>query len=156
MIVTRYVVADCRRLVAGIDHDHMLYIARPGNILFGHSSRFRWIRVPICLVFLFLMDKSRDSQGKDPFNDRAERKLVSRDHQSVTEILSTLGRPRLTDLQPIELTSPPFYPRFVDSIELTATWSRAIVAKNLAINAKFFLFRYVRGKTDDNERAKVR
>lgn len=41
---------------------------------------------------------------------RAERKLVSRDHQSVTEILAALQHPRLTDLQPIELTSsfPPF------------------------------------------------
>lgn len=44
-------------------------------------------------------------------NGRAERKLVSRDHQSVTEISAALQRPRLTDLQPIELTlSPPAHP----------------------------------------------
>lgn len=41
----------------------------------------------------------------DDDDGRAERKLVSRDHQSVTEILAALQRPRLTDLQPIELTS---------------------------------------------------
>lgn len=75
---------------------------------------------------------------------RAERKLVSRDHQSVTEILFALGHPRLTDLQSIELTPLPFSPPFVsrlrsveDSIKLTLRTASNLISRrrNLAIKS---------------------
>lgn len=82
--------------------------------------------------------------AKRSFDGRAERKLVSRDHQSVTEILFALGHPRLTDLQSIELTPLPFSPPFVsclrsveDSIKLTLRTASNLISRrrNLAIKS---------------------